>query len=119
MKKFLNTRGETLIETMAAMIVIMLGLTMLAGALLASGKVNQQAAQQVSSVKSAVTPFVLPTTAPETPYSVMIKSGGATPGASTPTPIITIPVHVLQRGEGGSVVYSYERIATAPAASGD
>ena len=43
MKKIKSRRGESLIETLAAMLVISLGMMLLAGAIAASARINHQA----------------------------------------------------------------------------
>ena len=98
MKKLLSKRGESLVETMAAMMVITLGMTMLAGAVVASANANKQAENAVSSIKTETPPSVVSGS-----YSVSVKRNDLESAE------YTIPVKVIRRGnDDASAVYSYE-----------
>ena len=88
--------------------MVTLGMTMLAGAIVASANVNKRAEQSVSAIKSDAPPTVL---SPTPPYNVVIQSGG---NGTTPTPMVTIPVTVIVRGDSPGAVYSYEMITPTP-----
>ena len=50
--KLLSNGGETLVEMLASMMVIVMGMTLLAGAVVSAGYVNSKAAQSASSMRT-------------------------------------------------------------------
>ena len=73
--KLLSNGGETLVEMLASMMVIVMGMTLLAGAVVSAGYVNSKAAQSASSMRTGDV-----TTKDAT---VTVKSGGDPAAAVT------------------------------------
>ncbi len=51
MKKLRNNSGETIVETLAAVLIVALCFLMLAGAIVTSSKINKQAKEQITPFK--------------------------------------------------------------------
>ena len=104
MKKLLSKRGESLVETMAAMMVITLGMTMLAGAVVASANANKQAEDAVSFMSDKGEALSVLSGS----HSVSVTSEGSEGDKEQ-----EISVIVIQRGDDANAVYSYELKKTA------
>ena len=98
-EKILNSRGETLVETLAAILIAVLSVALLLGSVTASGQLARQADQSDKSF------FTTLTEAENRESPLTISDGNPqvtiTEGAKT----ATIPVQVY----GGEDLYSYAR----------
>ena len=98
-EKILNSRGETLVETLAAILIAVLSVALLLGSVTASGQLARQADQSDTSF------FTTLTEAENREAPLTISDGNPqvtiTEGAKT----ATIPVQVY----GGEDLYSYAR----------
>lgn len=98
-EKILNSRGETLVETLAAILIAVLSVALLLGSVTASGQLARQADQSDKSF------FTTLTEAENREAPLTISDGNPqvtiTEGAKT----ATIPVQVY----GGEDLYSYAR----------
>lgn len=103
-EKILNSRGETLVETLAAILIAVLSVTLLVGSVTASSNLARQADQSDKSF------FTTLTEAENREAPLTISDGNPqvtiTEGAKT----ATIPVQVY----GGEDLYSYARQAATP-----
>ena len=103
-EKILNSRGETLVETLAAILIAVLSVALLLGSVTASGQLARQADQSDKSF------FTTLTEAENREAPLTISDGNPqvtiTEGAKT----ATIPVQVY----GGEELYSYARQAATP-----
>lgn len=103
--KLLNSRGETLVETLAAILIAALSVALLVGSVTASGNLARQADQSDTSFFDLLTkaedrknPL---TEGIDIAREVKIKESGTE---------VTIPVQVY----GGEDLYSYARQAATP-----
>ena len=107
-RKDLNSRGETLVETLAAILIAVLSVTLLVGSVTASSNLARQADQSDTS-------FFETLTSAEDREAALTASDGV---SGSPTVTITegvsktatIPVQVY----GGEDLYSYARQAATP-----
>lgn len=107
-RKGLNSRGETLVETLAAILIAVLSVTLLVGSVTASSNLARQADQSDTS-------FFETLTSAEDREAALTASDGV---SGSPTVTITegvsktatIPVQVY----GGEDLYSYARQAATP-----
>ena len=107
-EKLLNSRGETLVETLAAILIAALSVALLVGSVTASGNLARQADQSDTSFFDLLTKAEArgePLSGIGVDPEVKITEGGKT---------ATIPVQVY----GGEDLYSYARQA-APTEGGE
>lgn len=105
-RKGLNSRGETLVETLAAILIGVLSVTLLVGSVTASGNLARQADRSDESFFTTLTQAENR----ETPLTASDGvSGSPTVTITEGTKRATIPAQVY----GGEALYSYARKDTA------
>ena len=97
-RKGLNSRGETLVETLAAILIGVLSVTLLVGSVTASGNLARQADRSDES-------FFTTLTQAETRETPLTAGDGATVTITEGGTTVTIPAQVY----GGEDLYSYAR----------
>ena len=101
-KKLNSTRGETLIETLAAILVAALSVALLVGAVTVSGQINRQAQVSDEDFYEQLTAAEAQTSPDDAAFQVTIREEGKT------------DAHIGARLYGGDDLYAYSR-ASSPA----